>query len=323
MMRLHRRLVFAGLALASAAAISAAEFPRPHDSETDSSRPRMPAAEAAARMTVPPGCQAMVFAAEPDVQNPIAMAWDARGRLWVAENYTYAEHARALRSQPARSHPRSSKTRTAMAVSTRGRFSRTTCNDSRASKSASAASGRSRCRSWCSFRTAMATTCPTAPAEVVLDGFHPPVQNHHNFANGLRFGPDGWLYGRCGAIGSRRCGRARAATAPHRGPGRHLALSSAAKDVRGDHVRHHESVGPRLERARRAFLHQHGQRPSLACRRRRAFRRSAHARSESARLCADRSTRRPLALRHGTGLEPSRATASPTTSAAATRTAAR
>ena len=32
-----------------------------------------------------------VFAAEPDVQNPIAMAWDRRGRLWVAENYTYAE----------------------------------------------------------------------------------------------------------------------------------------------------------------------------------------------------------------------------------------
>jgi putative heme-binding domain-containing protein len=25
------------------------------------------------------------------------------------------------------------------------------------------------------------------------------MENHHNFANGLRFGPDGWLYGRCGA----------------------------------------------------------------------------------------------------------------------------
>jgi len=35
-----------------------------------------------------------VFAAEPDVQNPIAMSWDARGRLWIAENYTYAERAK-------------------------------------------------------------------------------------------------------------------------------------------------------------------------------------------------------------------------------------
>jgi putative membrane-bound dehydrogenase-like protein len=36
------------------------------------------------------------------------------------------------------------------------------------------------------------------PAKVVLDGFTVARDNYHNFANGLRFGPDGWLYGRCG-----------------------------------------------------------------------------------------------------------------------------
>ena len=36
------------------------------------------------------------------------------------------------------------------------------------------------------------------PAEVVLDGFDVGQDNYHNFANGLRWGPDGWLYGRCG-----------------------------------------------------------------------------------------------------------------------------
>src|SRR5258705_6988254 len=51
----------------------------------------MPATEAVTRMQLPPGFRATVFAAEPDVQNRIARAWDARGRLWVAENYTYAE----------------------------------------------------------------------------------------------------------------------------------------------------------------------------------------------------------------------------------------
>src|SRR5207237_6616021 len=61
-----------------------------YNSEPDTSGP-MPAAEAAAKMRLPPGFKATVFAAEPDVQNPIAMAWDGRGRLWVAENYTYAE----------------------------------------------------------------------------------------------------------------------------------------------------------------------------------------------------------------------------------------
>src|SRR5206468_12234439 len=70
--------------------LRASEFPAPYNSEPDKSGP-MPAAEAAAKMRLPPGFKATVFAAEPDVQQPIAMAWDARGRLWVAENYTYAE----------------------------------------------------------------------------------------------------------------------------------------------------------------------------------------------------------------------------------------
>ncbi|HMC28339.1 MAG TPA: hypothetical protein VKM56_11165, partial [Verrucomicrobiae bacterium] len=70
--------------------LCAAEFPTPYNSEPGDGKP-MPAIEAAAKMKLPPGFKATVFAAEPDVQNPIAMAWDARGRLWVAENYTYAE----------------------------------------------------------------------------------------------------------------------------------------------------------------------------------------------------------------------------------------
>src|SRR5437667_7883377 len=73
--------------------LGASEFPIPYNSEPDKSGP-MPAAQAIAQMKLPPDFKATVFAAEPDVQNPIAMAWDARGRLWVAENYTYAEGAR-------------------------------------------------------------------------------------------------------------------------------------------------------------------------------------------------------------------------------------
>src|SRR5204862_4747800 len=70
--------------------LCAAEFPAPYNSEPGEGKP-MPPLDAAARMRLPPGFKATLFAAEPDVQNPIAMAWDARGRLWVAENYTYAE----------------------------------------------------------------------------------------------------------------------------------------------------------------------------------------------------------------------------------------
>jgi len=38
---------------------------------------------------MPPGFEARLFAAEPDVVNPVAMTWDARGRLWVVELYEY------------------------------------------------------------------------------------------------------------------------------------------------------------------------------------------------------------------------------------------
>ena len=52
------------------------------------------------RLPRPEGFRVSVFAAEPDVQNPIAMAWDRRGRLWIAENYTYAERPGAVRPPP-------------------------------------------------------------------------------------------------------------------------------------------------------------------------------------------------------------------------------
>src|SRR5437867_1141902 len=56
-----------------------AEFPAPYNSEPDTNSAPMPPAQAAAKLQLPPGFKATVFAAEPDVQNPIAIAWDARG----------------------------------------------------------------------------------------------------------------------------------------------------------------------------------------------------------------------------------------------------
>jgi hypothetical protein len=50
--------------------------------------------EAAAKaMRLPKGFSVQVAAAEPDVKQPIAMAIDDRGRLWVAEAYTYPQRA--------------------------------------------------------------------------------------------------------------------------------------------------------------------------------------------------------------------------------------
>ncbi|MBI5774616.1 MAG: c-type cytochrome [Verrucomicrobia bacterium] len=178
-----------------------AQFPAPYNSETDTKFSLMPAAEAAAKMQLPPGFKATVFAAEPDVQNPIALAWDARGRLWVAENYTYAE--RALRYDM--------KLRDRIVIleddDGDGRFDKRTVFTDDVQMLTSIEVG---------FGGVWAIALPhvvfipdrngddkpDGPAEVVLDGFRPPQENHHNIANGLRFGPDGWLYGRCGASGA-------------------------------------------------------------------------------------------------------------------------
>jgi putative membrane-bound dehydrogenase-like protein len=158
----------------------------------------MPPEEAAATIRLPEGFRANVFAAEPDVRNPIAMAWDDRGRLWIAENYTYAERTVRLagrfrdRILIFRDENRDGRAEapsvfaedlvglTGIEVAPEGVYAMCPPN-------------------LLFLRDRDRDDAPDGPAEVILDGFTVPDANHHNFANGLRFGPDGWLYGRCGA----------------------------------------------------------------------------------------------------------------------------
>jgi putative membrane-bound dehydrogenase-like protein len=48
---------------------------------------------ARAKMEVPRGFSVDLIAAEPDIAQPIAFAWDAAGRLWVVEGHTYPTRA--------------------------------------------------------------------------------------------------------------------------------------------------------------------------------------------------------------------------------------
>src|SRR5262249_48020207 len=54
-----------------------------------SGQPYLKPAESLKRLAVPPGWEVKVFAAEPDIINPIACTVDERGRLWVVECYEY------------------------------------------------------------------------------------------------------------------------------------------------------------------------------------------------------------------------------------------
>jgi hypothetical protein len=73
------------------AGLVSAKLPVPFNTEQAPGGP-MPAEETARTMELPRGFKCQVFAAEPNVRQPIAMAGDALGRLWIAECYTLAEN---------------------------------------------------------------------------------------------------------------------------------------------------------------------------------------------------------------------------------------
>ena len=156
----------------------------------------MPAEEVARTMELPPGFKCQVFAAEPDVQQPIAMAWDAKGRLWVAENYTYAEN-------PAR-WDTTLRDRIIILEDKDGDGK----HDGRkvfwdqGSYLTSVEIGHG--GTWILHNGTLSFIAdqngddvPDGEPEVLLDGFNTKTIGH-NIVNGLRWGPDGWLYGRHG-----------------------------------------------------------------------------------------------------------------------------
>jgi len=158
----------------------------------------MDAAEVAAKMELPAGFKATLFASEPQVQNPIALAWDARGRFWVAENFTYAEAQQRF--------DLSFRDRVLVLEDSNGdgvADKRTVFTD-QVQMLTSVEVGHGGVWLMCPPQVLYIPDkdhdlVPDGPAQVVLDGFTVAEANYHNYANGLRFGPDGWLYGRCGA----------------------------------------------------------------------------------------------------------------------------
>lgn len=60
---------------------------------------KVDAAQAAAAMKVPEGFRVAVAATEPEVMQPIAMALDDRGRVWIAEAYEYPIRAKGAKGR--------------------------------------------------------------------------------------------------------------------------------------------------------------------------------------------------------------------------------
>ena len=182
----------------------AATFPTRVNTERTPGAP-LAAAESAARVKLPPGFQCTVFAAEPDVSQPIAMTTDARGRLWVAENYTYADGTL----------PRTTDLRDRVIIfedaDNDGHFDKRTVFWDGAQRLMSIEVGSGGVWALCPpnllfIADRNGDDAPDAEPEVILDGFD-FAKARHTVANGLRWGPDGWLYGRQGILAASRVGK--------------------------------------------------------------------------------------------------------------------
>ncbi|MEO2091309.1 MAG: YqgE/AlgH family protein, partial [Gemmataceae bacterium] len=79
------RSLLLSLALLLPAATVAQDLPVDLVAKTDALSP----ADEAKKFKLPPGFTAQLVAAEPDIQKPMQMCFDARGRLWVTTSYLY------------------------------------------------------------------------------------------------------------------------------------------------------------------------------------------------------------------------------------------
>ncbi len=174
---------------------TAQDFPQIYNTEAEGSAP-MPAPEAARTATLPDGFRVEVFASEPEVRQPIAMCFDDGGRLWVAECYTFAE-------RPLRWDMELRDRIVVFEDSNRdGKPDKRNVFWSEGTRLTSVAWGKGGVWALCApqllfIPDADNDLVPDDDPVVVLNGFD--AENiGHNVVNGLKWGPDGWLYGRHG-----------------------------------------------------------------------------------------------------------------------------
>ena len=193
----HALRSFCVLPFAFCLAASAQLPPGVSDSQKAGDLPTSPA-DSLKKITLPPGFRAQLFAAEPQVMQPIAMEFDDRGRLWVVENFSYP----ALKKNNGVTNPAPDRI---VILTDRDGTGRSV------ERKVFLDAGRNVTSVLPGFGgvwvlslpdllfipDANGDDVPDGPPVVKIDGFN--IEDTHSLANSLRWGPDGWLYG---AVGS-------------------------------------------------------------------------------------------------------------------------
>ena len=183
------------LALSLAAAAGAAEL--------TNDLPLVPD-QAIAQTLLPPGFKASIVAAEPEVRQPIAMAFDDRGRLWVADCFLFVD----LKTN----YDSNLRDRILIFEDSKGtgHFDKKTIFWDKGQRLTSIAPGFGGVFALCAPNLIFipdrnGDDVPDGPPQVLLDGWDTDVVRH-NIVNGLKWGPDGWLYGRHGILATSAVG---------------------------------------------------------------------------------------------------------------------
>lgn len=155
-----------------------------------------------AQMYVPEGFKVELVAGEPDVHQPVAFAWDERGRLWVAEAYSYPTKRPAGEGLD--------KIVIFSDEDGDGRFETRKVFAEKLNLVSGLEVGHG--GAWVGAAPELLfipdrnhDDIPDGPPQTLLDGFG--FQDTHETLNSFLWGPDGWLYGIQGVFNTARIGK--------------------------------------------------------------------------------------------------------------------
>ncbi|WP_422926268.1 PVC-type heme-binding CxxCH protein [Singulisphaera sp. PoT] len=158
--------------------------------------------EAAKAMKVPAGFEVTLFAGEPDVVQPIAMAFDDRGRLWVAEAYSYPIHVPEDKAKD--------RILIFEDKDNDGKFDKRTIFAEKLNLVSGLEIGFGGV--WVGAAPYLLfipdkdrDDQPDGPPQILLDGWG--SHDSHETLNSFNWGPDGWLYGCHGVFTHSRVGK--------------------------------------------------------------------------------------------------------------------
>ena len=147
--------------------------------------------EAVKKMAIPDGFDVSIFAAEPDIAEPIAFCFDHKGRIWVAENFNYRTR---------RNHTDEEVSRIQILEDTNGDgvFDKKKTFTDKLTFTSGLAVGFGGVfvgspPNLTFIPDADGDDKPDGPPEILLDGWG--IDDRHETLNSFIWGPDGWLYG--------------------------------------------------------------------------------------------------------------------------------